>query len=219
MTLGFIPSLIGAVIMALFRVFLGGVGVLAGIINIFVSFAIGSIWRKFRFKKVSAKMGPLGLELLLVGFLVHLGVYLTMYFLPQSLQTIVLHTMVVPILIYYPLGFYLLCLLLFNQARREATVSELQRSEHQLKTIFEQAPIGMALTDLITGEIQKVNQSYLDILGLEREELVGRTWSEFTHPEDKALSAKMTEKDCIKRSFHDVMSAISFLILRFPMKF
>ena len=194
MTFGFVPSLIGAVIMALFRIVLGGKGVLTGISIIIVSFAGGSIWRKFRFKKVSSRQHFLGVEFLLVGLVVHLGMYLCMFLLPRGIRTVIMQTLTAPILVYYPIAFYLLCLLLFNQAHRVSTINELQKSERQFKTIFEQAPIGMSLTDLITGEIRSVNQSYLNLLGLEREELVGRTWGEFTHPDDKAVSVSMTEK-------------------------
>ena len=194
MTFGFIPALIGSVMMAIFRIFLGGKGVLSGISLIFVSFAIGSIWRKLRFKKVSNRQHYLGLEFLLVGFVTHLGVYLCLFLLPRELHATIFRTMAVPLLVYYPVGFYLLCLLLYNQAHRMATINELQKSERQFKTIFEQSPIGMSLTDLITGEIRKVNQSYLDLLGLKREELVGSTWATYTHPDDKADSADITEK-------------------------
>jgi len=194
MTFGFVPAFIGAVIMALFRITVGGRGVLSGVALIFVSFAIGSIWRKFRFKKVSGKQHYLGLEFLLVGLVTHLGVYLCLFLLPKELHATVFRTMAVPMLVFYPIGFYLLCLLLFNQAHRVSTINDLRKNERQFKTIFEQSPIGMSLTDLITGEIRSVNQSYLDLLGLEREELVGRNWSEFTHPDDKDNSAGMTEK-------------------------
>ncbi|HHT81609.1 MAG TPA: diguanylate cyclase [Spirochaetales bacterium] len=194
MTFGFAPAFIGAVMMAGFRIFLQGKGTLAGIVIIFVSLAIGSIWRKFRFKKISSRQHNLGLEFLLVGLLIHIGMYLCMFLLPQYLWDMIFRDFTIPILIYYPIGFYLLSLLLFNQALRVATLNELRKNERQFKTIFEQSPIGMALTDLITGEIRSVNQSYLTLLGLEREELVGKTWGEFTHPDDKALSAGMTGK-------------------------
>jgi len=194
MTFGFVPALIAAVMMAFVRIFLGGSGMLAGIAIIFVSFVIGSLWRKFRFKKVSAREHYLGIEFLIMGLIIHLGVYLCLFLLPRELHATIFQTMALPILLYAPIGFYLLCLLLFNQARRIETVSELRKSERQFKTIFEQSPIGMSLTDLITGEIRNVNQSYLDLLGLERKELMGKTWDKFTHPDDKNNSAGMTEK-------------------------
>ncbi|MDY0288705.1 MAG: PAS domain S-box protein [Sphaerochaeta sp.] len=194
MTFGFVPSLIGSLIMAIFRIIIGGSGTLAGVALLFISFGIGSLWRKVRFKKVSGRQQYMGLEFLFVGVVTHLGVYLCLFLLPREIQPMVFRTMAVPLLVYCPLGLYLLCLLLFNQAYRMATISDLRRSERQFKTIFEQSPIGMSLTDLITGEIRNVNQSYLDMLGLSREELIGSTWDSVTHPEDAVQSQGMTEK-------------------------
>ena len=194
MTFGFFPALIGATIMAIFRLTIQGKGTLTGIAVIYGSFVFGSIWRKFRFKKVSSRQHYLGLEFLLVGFVTHVSMYLCMFLLPEEIQVIVFRDLAVPILVYYPIGFYLLCLLLFNQAHRVSTINELRKSERQFKTIFDQAPIGMSLTNLITGEIRNVNQSYLNFLGLEREEVVGKTWNKFTHLADKDQSAELTEK-------------------------
>lgn len=194
MTFGFVPALIGTLFMAIFRIIMGGRGTLAGVALLFTSFAIGSLWRKVRFKDVSGRQHYMGLEFLLVGVVVHLGVYLCLFLLPRDIQPMIFRVMAVPLFVFYPLGTYLLCLLLFNQAYRVATISELKRSERQFKTIFEQSPIGMSLTDLITGEIRNVNQSYLDMLGLSREELIGSTWDTITHPEDKGHSKGMTEK-------------------------
>ncbi|HKL58793.1 MAG TPA: HD domain-containing phosphohydrolase [Sphaerochaeta sp.] len=194
MTFGFFPALIGATIMAIFRLTIQGKGTLTGIAVIYGSFVFGSIWRKFRFKKVSSRQHYLGLEFLLVGFVTHVSMYLCMFLLPEEIQVIVFRDLAVPILVYYPIGFYLLCLLLFNQAHRVSTINDLRKSERQFKTIFDQAPIGMSLTNLITGEIRNVNQSYLNFLGLEREGVVGKTWNTFTHLADKDQSAELTEK-------------------------
>ncbi len=194
MIFNFIPALIGSLIMVAFRLVIGGTGQVAGVALIIVSFVLGRIWRGLRFKQVSRRQPYLGLEFLLVGLVVHLGVYLCLFLLPREIQPQVFSVMMVPLFVYYPIAFYLLCLLLFNQAHRVATIEELRRSERQFKTIFDQSPIGMSLTDIITGEIRKVNQSYLDLLGVSREELLGSTWEKVTHPDDKGYSALMTEK-------------------------
>ncbi len=197
MTFGILPSLVSAAIMSVFRIILGGSGTLAGVSIIFVSFAVGSLWSTFRLKKVLNRQRYLGIEFFFVGVITHLGVFFCLFLLPREIQSTILPVMAVPLLVYYPIGFYLLCLLLFNQAHRIATIAELKRSERRFKTIFEQSPIGMALTDLITGEIRDVNQSYLDLLGLSREELIGTTWDTVTHPDDKDISLDMTEKICL----------------------
>lgn len=61
----------------------------------------------------------------------------------------------------------------------------LQRSEEELRILFEHAPIGMALADL-KGNILDVNKSLCDTLGYQRDELIGRPTEFVSHPEDVA---------------------------------
>lgn len=50
--------------------------------------------------------------------------------------------------------------------------------------IFMSLPIGLAVIDSDTGEICFANDAYCDMLGRERDAVQGRTWMEFTHPDD-----------------------------------
>lgn len=194
MVFGFFPAFIGSCIMAIYRVVLGGSGTITGVSTIVLSLSVGSLWHRFRYKKVVAEQHHFGLEYYLVGLVTHIGMLLCLIFLPNDIQGMVFGAMALPILLYYPIGSYLLCLLLFSQTHRLAIINDLRRSERQFKTIFEQAPIGMSLTDLTTGKISNINQSYLDLLGMPSQEVLGKSWSDFTHPDDLALSATITEK-------------------------
>ena len=48
---------------------------------------------------------------------------------------------------------------------------------------FENAPIGMAITDA-DGRILRANGAFCALVGYTEDELVGMTWKEFTHPDD-----------------------------------
>lgn len=67
-------------------------------------------------------------------------------------------------------------------ARKRAEVA-LKESEQQLQLIFDNAPIGMALTDLNKSFI-KVNKAYCDIIGYSKKELLNMTFEDVTHPDD-----------------------------------
>lgn len=56
-------------------------------------------------------------------------------------------------------------------------------SEHQFHSSFELATVGIAHMDL-DGCYKCVNQKLSEILGYRSEELIGRTFHDFTHPED-----------------------------------
>lgn len=68
---------------------------------------------------------------------------------------------------------------------RKLMESALQMSEAQLRSYFELPLIGIAITSRGKGWID-VNDRLCEILGYPRQELLGMTWSELTHPDDLA---------------------------------
>jgi len=60
---------------------------------------------------------------------------------------------------------------------------QLQDSEERFRATFEQAAVGIAQVGT-DGRWLKVNQTLCDILGYSREELLGLTFQDITHPED-----------------------------------
>ena len=76
---------------------------------------------------------------------------------------------------------------------RKRAEEALKDSEQQLQLIFDNAPIGMALTDLSRSFI-KVNKAYCDIVGYTKNELLTMTFEDITHPDDKHLDEKVYEQ-------------------------
>ncbi|NTU79720.1 MAG: PAS domain S-box protein [Chloroflexales bacterium] len=70
-------------------------------------------------------------------------------------------------------------------AEREASELALRESEARFRSHFELQLIGIAITSLEKGWLQ-VNDRLCQILGYSRDELVRRTWTEITHPDDVA---------------------------------
>ena len=68
-----------------------------------------------------------------------------------------------------------------------AAEAALRASEERFRVAFEQAPAGMALTDL-AGRYVQVNDAYCRIVGRARDEIVGHTPADITHPDDVADS-------------------------------
>jgi nitrogen fixation negative regulator NifL len=59
-----------------------------------------------------------------------------------------------------------------------------EKSEERFKTLFNQAPIGIALIDSLTGHIYNANEKYAQIVGLTVAELQTIDWMKITHPDD-----------------------------------
>jgi diguanylate cyclase (GGDEF)-like protein/PAS domain S-box-containing protein len=68
---------------------------------------------------------------------------------------------------------------------RVARRREIEEAQERFRRAFEDAPIGMAVCDL-EGRFLELNQALSTITGYEPVELIGRTFSAITHPDDLA---------------------------------
>ena len=73
-------------------------------------------------------------------------------------------------------------------ARREVEAA-LHESERRFRDIFNHAAVGITRVDL-AGVLVEVNQKFCDMLRYSREELIGRSVSEITHPDDYGRGAQ-----------------------------
>jgi PAS domain S-box-containing protein len=60
----------------------------------------------------------------------------------------------------------------------------LKLSENRFRTIFEGAPVGVALIESLTGKITQVNNQFTKISRRSEMELVKLSWMDLTHPDD-----------------------------------
>lgn len=78
--------------------------------------------------------------------------------------------------------------LAISNARRfselEQTRFALSLSEEHFRTMFEQAPLGIALVNSLAGQIIDVNSKFAEIAGRKREEMRTIDWMSITHPDD-----------------------------------
>ena len=70
-----------------------------------------------------------------------------------------------------------------NEHRKQAGEA-LRESEKRFKGIYEQAPLGIALINSITGRFLNVNQKYVEIIGRSAEEMQKTTFMAISQPED-----------------------------------
>lgn len=183
MFFGIVPACISSFMMAVYRVIQGGGGLYTGVSVIASSCAIGIWWHQKRLTAALVRAKPPHLEFYLVGLFIHVVMLLCMFLMPAARLGEVLRAMTIPILGVYPLGSYLLAILLYNQMSYQMTVKRLAVSEYRFKKIFEQAPVGITLTDS-TGKIIDANQKFLEIMEMKKEALLSLDWMTITHPDD-----------------------------------
>lgn len=71
-----------------------------------------------------------------------------------------------------------------NVTQKEKIRIELMRSEERFRTIFEEAPIGMAIFDERTGNALQVNARFAEIVGRTKEDVLNLDWRQYTHHDD-----------------------------------
>jgi PAS domain S-box-containing protein len=76
---------------------------------------------------------------------------------------------------------------------RKRMEDELKESEEKFRSIFENAPIGMALVDF-SFKFSKINNTFCEMLGYSPKELVKLKFSEITHPDYVERDIKYTQK-------------------------
>jgi diguanylate cyclase (GGDEF)-like protein/PAS domain S-box-containing protein len=67
---------------------------------------------------------------------------------------------------------------------RKLAEQALRASEARFKTMFVQAPLGIALIDSLTGHIYQANARYAEIAGRSMEEMANIDWLQTIHPDD-----------------------------------
>lgn len=77
-----------------------------------------------------------------------------------------------------------------HEAQLQASQDALRLAERQFRSSFDHAPIGMALVGL-GGEFLRINDALCDLVGYSRNELLGRTFQDITHPEDLAADLQL----------------------------
>jgi PAS domain S-box-containing protein len=58
------------------------------------------------------------------------------------------------------------------------------QSEKRFRSIFEEAPMGIALIDSLNHQIIEINDKFATIVGWKKEEIIATDWMDITHPDD-----------------------------------
>ena len=137
---GFIPAVVGALIVSSHRIYQGGIGVTAGIATTVSSVILGLFWRHFH-DKLQKLFGRF--DLYIFGILVHIVMLVCMLLLPWPFAFEVISRISFPVMLIYPIGTVLLGTLLNNQLSRKRTHAALRENEAKLQNFIDNIPVGM----------------------------------------------------------------------------
>ena len=170
---GALPALIAALMVAIVRLWIGGVGVPGALVSLITSAAISIfLYRYYQQRRSEPSSGAL----LLVGAtLALLGSAWTVIFSGVALSVVT--TMLPATLIVYPLGELLLGELIKFQQHSRATEHALRENERRFRALFNSS---FQFTGLLQpdGTVIETNQTALDFGGVQLAEVVGRPFWE-----------------------------------------
>ena len=187
---GFVPTLITMLITCGVRVIIGGDGVWMGLAVIISSGAIGLLWRFLR--KDWRKSKYYFLELLAMGFVVHLTMSACTVFLPAEKSIKTLETIWLPLIVIYTPATMLLGILMLRQSKNyhnKLLELKLIESERRLSQILQSGNIATLILD-VKGNILFCNDYLINIIGKKQNEIIGESWFDLFIPDDRKEEMK-----------------------------
>jgi len=160
MFFGAIPTAIAAVIMILYRISLGGPGMIVGVVVVLTTSILGILAHKYYFQQIIDNLKNRGWKFYLFGVIVHVDMLLCMLILPADLRMETLESILLPVIILYPLGTYLLCKILLDQMDKYKLMNKIAESEDKYRNLAENT------SDVIWTMDQDLNFTYVSAASL-----------------------------------------------------
>ncbi len=168
---GLIPALIAATSAIIYRVIIGGSGVLTGIAVITSSMLIGLVWRRWFY---NSAIRWRWLSIYSMSLIVHGVMLASMVFVQSSDKLAVVREIAIPVMMIYPITSILLGVLLVHQEDRRISQEKLHDSEDKYRRLFETMAQGVVYQDS-DGSIISANSAAEHILGLTLDQMKGKT--------------------------------------------
>ena len=80
-----------------------------------------------------------------------------------------------------------------SESAQHPTAEELYQGEKRFRTVFEAAPLGIAIANA-KGYILEVNDAFFRLLGYSKDEIKKLTFIDITHPDDREETIKLSRK-------------------------
>lgn len=188
MFLGFIPTIIGSIILIVYRLYLGGAGMYTGALVVGTSAIIGLLWRRYRLKRIEIEKIE-SYELLIIGFIVHFVMLVAMYTLPVEVRHMIIDSIWFAIVFIYPIGAFLIYRFFLYQRKGFYQKIKTKESEKQYRYLFEKSKVILLLIDADNGDIIDANELATSFYGWDLSTLKSMKVQEInTLPEEEVMS-------------------------------
>jgi diguanylate cyclase (GGDEF)-like protein len=160
-----IATLIAIIAASSYRIYVGGIGAIAGVLSIVTSGGIGILWRYLR-RNLRPKL-PIYVEFFLIGLIVHIIVILCQLALPWPVSGQVISSIALPYLTLYPFVTAIMAVSIQNQIDRLDASEKLRKSKVLLQASLE-SPQNLIMCSIDHNfNYLAFNQSHIDFLDKE----------------------------------------------------
>ncbi len=171
MFFGPVVGLIAAIIGGIYRYSIGGVGLIPGVLTFVISFAVGYIF--FSLKNKDKIRWTSDWNLILMGFINHLGVVGAMLTLPKSNMTQVFQYIAPIMLTIYPVFTWMLGKFQLYLEENEALSEQIIQERNRFRTTLYSIGDGLITTD-IKGNVVTMNIAAEQLTGWTEAEAIGK---------------------------------------------
>ncbi|MHC1779200.1 MAG: ATP-binding protein [Bacteroidales bacterium] len=169
---GPVATIIASVIAAIYRMYMGGVGMWMGLATIVSASLTGLLWKRFR---PDWKLGNNLLELTIVSYIAHILMLCSVFLIvDETTKANTFERMTIPILTIYPLFSILVGRLLLNRMRNHKLKNDLEQSEIRYDSFINRNSDMMFMKDNNRRYVV-ANDMFCEIMEKSREELIGLT--------------------------------------------
>lgn len=178
---GGLTAAITVLLAGAYRIYLGGIGVFAGVSTIILCAAVGLAARK-HFKGKPGEI-PI-LHLWMISLAAHLLMLFSQLAIPWPDGLEIISEIWLPVLTIFPLATLIIAILMQTDENRIQSLLTMQESEKRYQTLSEKSPVGIFRTRP-DGYTTYVNPRWCQITGLSFNDAVGNGWLKAVHPDDK----------------------------------
>jgi PAS domain S-box-containing protein len=195
--LGAIPTIVAMLLMAIYRIIIGGDLVVLGLLLIASSGLLGIGWRYFLHKKNK----PFSLSsLYILGLVTHTVMLFWLVLLPKEAALGFLQRLVLPVMLIYPLITLVLGILMNRQLinwENEKAKDRFIESEQRFVRIMQNINMFFFNLDL-NGNFISCNNYLIKYTGYSEEELIGKSAFDIFVPDDEKQKAENLVTELLK---------------------
>jgi PAS domain S-box-containing protein len=176
MVFGFTPAIISAIAAVIYRLLIGGTGVLPGLFIILASLIIG-LGSRYVYNGRSPRIRYISVYL--SSILLHCALIAGQFsLLPLALRSTVLEKILTPFVVVYPIAALSLSYLLFHQQERQTAIKQRQEAEGRYRSLFDNNHAIMLLINYESGRIFDANPAAISYYGWSHDEITEMNISE-----------------------------------------